>query len=164
MNVSALRKCIWASVCSMDAPFVDSTAIVLQGCLYGVNAPQVGWPTLQLVPFVTELKPVNVNVLGITSRKKTQVVKIQCQDEAAEAAAHKLVGRICFAKYATALDGVHHTTEPEFCKSSRNAVNICNFAVFLTCVVPKWSLSQMVRYCGRCGEHRCRASLLDWQN
>lgn len=66
--------------------------------MHGVNAPQVGWPTLQLVPFVTELKAVNVNVLGITSRKKTRIVQTQGDDDTAEEAARKLTGRMCFSK------------------------------------------------------------------
>lgn len=70
----------------------------LQGCLYEKDAPQVGWPTLQLFSFYTQLKAVNVNVLGITSRKKTRILKPQDEIALAEEAGSRLAGRICFAK------------------------------------------------------------------
>lgn len=73
----------------------------MQGCLHGASAPQVGWPTLQLITFATELKAANVNVLGITSRKKTRLIKPAVEAETAEEAAGRLSGRICFVKYAT---------------------------------------------------------------
>lgn len=70
----------------------------MQGCLSGANAPQVGWPTLKLLPFSTELKAININVLGITSKKKTRLFIPDYGAEVAETAATRLGRGICYSK------------------------------------------------------------------